>query len=1189
MQFDKKLALKYLKSFQFTSLFIDLLGWDHASRGTDNLLIVLNDSEYILTDVAHKQGFVAYHCPTPDGRTFPDHATRMKIDHKVTQHKREHIIIFTSPDKKRQIWQWVRRKPGKPVSAPTVEYMNGQSGELILQKLDGLFFSIEDEDYLNLTEATQRVERALDINVDRVTREFYKQFTDQHSQFLEFISGINVGEDRQWYASVMLNRLMFIYFVQKKGFLDNNKNYLTDKLAEMQANHGQDKFYSFYRFFLLKLFHEGLGKKERQTELSKLIGKIPYLNGGLFDIHELEKDDRYGALIQIPDDAFKQIFSFFDKWQWHLDDRKTTRDNEINPDVLGYIFEKYINQKQMGAYYTKEDITEYISKNTIIPHLFDSVIKRCKDPFQPESPNSVWSLLSETPDRYIYDAVKKGHNYPLPPEIAQGLTPSTLIQTVGDGPVATLELRKYWNKPADEACALPTETWREFIARRNRYHKIIESLASGEIHEINDLITLNLDIRQFVHDVIESTQSHTLVNAFWNAINSITVLDPTCGSGAFLFAALNILEPIYDVCLKRMELFVSENAPEHEIKNNEFKKILAEVNTHPSRNYYILKRIILNNLFGVDIMEEATEICKLRLFLKLAAQVSPDDRKPNMGIEPLPDIDFNIRAGNTLVGYATSQEVENVFRHEKVSPKENQVLIAFGEDQESLAEFRLHMSKLARTMSSFRNNQQTYHFNPAQNRLDKIAVEADLKVLRQKLDAHLAGYYGIDVTNIAAFAKWKKSHEPFHWFIEFYEILRKHDGAGGFDVVIGNPPYVNVKDIPYDISQINPFKFPDIYGLVVKRALDICSLDGRNGMIIPLSITFSSDFEELREIVIKNGDAWFSSFDNIPAAVFSGVSQRCTIWLNSKRKTESFYTSTMKRWRSNFRIYLVDSIEYFSFDAKPIKIFGIPKYNSTLSEKLTKELFPQIRNNRKAILKKSNFNIRFSQAARNFISIFQTPPPCLDPKTLNETAQSQIGTIPVLSSERLNSAISICSGDMLFYYWLVNGDGFHVTSGLIRDYTSLLNFLSKEELNMHELLGELICGNKEKSLVFKKNAGKYVGNFNYRRISWLTKRSDLLLLKNAGLSKAEIFQFFDEIQAILSVNEFAGEKSIPDEIRSKYQPKKGLLQSEISTFKIIDEYIINHYGFTKEELDFIINYDIKYRMGRDGEDADSDD
>ena len=72
----------------------------------------------------------------------------------------------------------------------------------------------------------------------------------------------------------------------------------------------------------------------------------------------------------------------------------------------------------------------------------------------------------------------------------------------------------------------------------------------------------------------------------------------------------------------------------------------------------MLKSIILNNLFGVDIMEEAVEICKLRLFLKLAAQVDPDQKHENLGIEPLPDIDFNIRAGNTLVGYATYADVK---------------------------------------------------------------------------------------------------------------------------------------------------------------------------------------------------------------------------------------------------------------------------------------------------------------------------------------------------------------------------------------------------------------------------------------------------------------------------------------------------------------------------------------------------
>ncbi len=79
----------------------------------------------------------------------------------------------------------------------------------------------------------------------------------------------------------------------------------------------------------------------------------------------------------------------------------------------------------------------------------------------------------------------------------------------------------------------------------------------------------------------------------------------------------------------------------------------GDVATHPSRAYFIRKRIILNNLYGVDIMEEAVEIAKLRLFLALVSQ-APDAKR----VEPLPDIDFNIRAGNTLVGFATYAEAE---------------------------------------------------------------------------------------------------------------------------------------------------------------------------------------------------------------------------------------------------------------------------------------------------------------------------------------------------------------------------------------------------------------------------------------------------------------------------------------------------------------------------------------------------
>ena len=185
----------------------------------------------------------------------------------------------------------------------------------------------------------------------------------------------------------MLNRLMFIYFIQKKGFLDDDIDYLRNKLQESKWNE-QDHY---YQDFLCPLFFEGFAKPEsqRDPELKRRLGKVPYLNGGIFQPHQIEQ--LHVKTIRIPDEAFSRLFEFFERYQWHLDDRPLRNDNEINPDVLGYIFEQYVNQKQMGAYYTKEDITEYISKNTIIPYLFEAARKNYPAGFKGD--DAPWKLL----------------------------------------------------------------------------------------------------------------------------------------------------------------------------------------------------------------------------------------------------------------------------------------------------------------------------------------------------------------------------------------------------------------------------------------------------------------------------------------------------------------------------------------------------------------------------------------------------------------------------------------------------------------------------------------------------------------------------------------------------------------------------------------------------------------------------
>jgi len=885
MILDTARTRRYLKGFDFESLFIEELGWDHYTTSLD---VEVDEERFTLQAVAEKRGVVAFTCAVG---TIPPYATRRKIERQVARSFREHFIIYVDGERTEQIWQWVRREIGRPLASREHHYTIQQPGDSLIQKLRTIAFSFEEEEALILVDVTGRVRAA--FNVEQATRRFYDRFKSERDAFQKFLEGIPDEELERWYVSVMLNRLMFIYFIQKKGFLDGDPDYLRHKLAQSQETRflieeralargseyqeqqsptsdeknlvSQDRF---YRGFLCPLFFEGFARtpEERSPQVRALLGDIPFLNGGIFQQHEVEQ--LHGRTIQIPDAAFERLFDFFDYYQWHLDDRPLRDDREINPDVLGYIFEKYINQKQMGAYYTKEDITGYISKNTVIPFLFDQAREKCRVAFEGEP--SVWSLLAADPDRYIYEAVRKGTELALPPEIAAGID--------------DVSQRGAWNTPTPQEYALPTEIWRETVARRQRYEEVWLKLVDGEVRSINDLITYNLDIQQFAQDVIENCEGPELLRAFWRAINQVTVLDPTCGSGAFLFAALNILEPLYEACLGRMEAFVAELAhgDHHPHKYRDFREVLEQMERHsfgsaqacpggdrPNRSYFVLKSIVVNNLYGVDIMAEAVEIAKLRLFLKLVAQV---DRVEN--IEPLPDIDFNIRAGNTLVGFTTIAEVERAMKVAQGGQRK----LMFGEDVATLQRIEERAEDVDRLFAKFQAMQTAHDMREyTQDSIEtKEELRKRLKALEDELNRYLAQEYGVNVTKPTAYHKWLASHQPFHWFTEFYGILKQ----GGFDVIIGNPPYVELRAVgDYNTFGYTCERAGNLYALVIERCLRLYSENGRLGLIVPVSSVSTDRYRSLQGLITSR-ELCYSSFDDRPSRLFDGLEHsRLTIHL----------------------------------------------------------------------------------------------------------------------------------------------------------------------------------------------------------------------------------------------------------------------------------------------------------------------
>jgi hypothetical protein len=158
--FDLSRARPLLQNGDFCRLFIEALGWEPCRR---RLTLPAAGFDFAFTAIAEKRGFTAWVCEGPDGG-LPDHATRLKLDRALTQTSFEHLIVFVTANLDRQLWMWVRRETGKPLSARTHEFARGQPGDSLLDKLQMLFVSLEEEEAgLTVTEVAGRARAAFDI------------------------------------------------------------------------------------------------------------------------------------------------------------------------------------------------------------------------------------------------------------------------------------------------------------------------------------------------------------------------------------------------------------------------------------------------------------------------------------------------------------------------------------------------------------------------------------------------------------------------------------------------------------------------------------------------------------------------------------------------------------------------------------------------------------------------------------------------------------------------------------------------------------------------------------------------------------------------------------------------------------------------------------------------------------------
>ncbi len=620
------------------------------------------------------------------------------------------------------------------------------------------------------------------FSIESVTKEFfgkYKQLFLNLKDALDVIlendekiqtefSKKNISSSN--FAKKLLGQIVFLYFLQKKGWLgvgkdgegnlkqwgSGPKNFLK-KLFDGEII----AYESFFDDILEPLFYEALAVEHDNSFYSRFNCRIPFLNGGLFEPmsgYNWQETD-----IRIDNGVFAEIFSVFNEYNFTVrEDEPLEREVAVDPEMLGKVFENLLDikdRKSKGAFYTPRDIVHYMCRESLINYL------------------------------------------------AEGT----------------------------ETKSIPVEDLDEFIRRSDIYLEFASALVSGRVGEKSyqgkELPATILDHARELDDLLAA----------------IKICDPAIGSGAFPLGMMN------EIVRARQ---------------------LLEIYLERDKTAYFFKRhSIQESIYGVDIDGGAIDIAKLRLWLSLV--VDEDDFST---IKPLPNLDYKIMQGSSLLKQFEGVKIFN----EKFltgSTEDNETIITGLKEKKSRIEgkyIRLHQSdslsreeqivldlELKKLNSAIKKRKKQRGISGPQPRglftidgnkaaeLKKLHgsfFNATRKVEKDRLRQEIEDltFELIRITlqeqgKTEALARIEHAIQTntrpfFLWELNFSEVFQE---KGGFDVVIGNPPYVRhegIKDIkPWLKVEYGAFYrgTADLYTYFYKRGLELLCPKGHLAFIAP--------------------------------------------------------------------------------------------------------------------------------------------------------------------------------------------------------------------------------------------------------------------------------------------------------------------------------------------------------------------
>ncbi|EDO9171160.1 Eco57I restriction-modification methylase domain-containing protein [Campylobacter coli] len=382
-------------------------------------------------------------------------------------------------------------------------------------------------------------------------------------------------------------------------------------------------------------------------------------------------------------------------------------------------------------------------------------------------------------------------------------------------------------------------------------------------------------------------------------LNSIKICDPAVGSGHFLVSALNVMLSIYDeLNLFDEEFYLEVQNDEILITNHKGEFIEYKRPSTPKDKAHLIqqelfhtkKDIIENNLFGVDINPNSCEITKLRLWIELLKHsfYQSFDDETYHDLKTLPNIDINIKCGNSLVSYfETGKSLSHYPNIKERMSKYKRIVKDYKEG--FYTDKNLIAKEIKNLQESFKNFCLKDKFNKEIKQLTNGANEYSKKYGDFLADEHhdekFKSFFSKNMFEFSfdekvatkEFANLKKeydnifnleSNHPFEWRFEFPEILDDDGNFKGFDLIIGNPPYIKEndnKDLFTNTKKLRTYQGKmDIWYHFVGRGFDILKNNGYLAFIATNNWVTNSGAKKLRNIVLEESQILslvdFSSF-----------------------------------------------------------------------------------------------------------------------------------------------------------------------------------------------------------------------------------------------------------------------------------------------------------------------------------------